>query len=549
MTEQSERYRTAGYWTDRLLTDYFESAVSRFPEKVAVVDERFGALTYGQLSPVVSRLAAALQARGVAEGDKFVIALPNWHQVTVFVLALGYLGAVTVHVPVTGREHEFAVVLGITDAKGIVVPREFHGHDFVSMIDAMAGKFEALETLVVVGGEQRDPGWVTYEQLLAGAPDDKPRLGRRVTASDVTALLFTSGSSGDPKVVMHSSNTIGAMNTTIAQAYELGPRDVIFMGAPLGYSGGLVHGVRLALFLGSTLALQESWNGDRALEIMAREGASYTFTTPTHLRDLLQSELFPAYADRLSLRVLFCGGTYVPSDLLRTVHQRLPGTFTSAFWGMTEGIGSACRPGAPEESILETDGRPLPGTELKIVREDGGEARPGEDGELVMRGPQLFLEYFKNPDVTEESFLPGGWFKTGDIATIDSEGYLKITGRRKELVIRGGVNISPAEIEARLLGDPRIQQLAIVGMPDERLGERVCACVVPGQGGEDLTLADLVESARRQGLAKHKWPERLEIMESLPLTSAGKIRRVALREQVRRKIEAEDRGGAADANA
>lgn len=543
MTEQSETYRTEGYWADRLLTDYFESAVSRFPEKVAVVDDRFGGLTYGQLAPMVLRLAAALQARGVARGDKFVVALPNWHHVSVFVLALGYIGAVSVHVPVTGREHEFSGVLEITDAKGIVVPGEFRGNDFVSMIGGMAGKFGALETLVVVGREQRDPGWVTYEQLLSEAPDDEPKPGRRVAASDVTSLLFTSGSSGDPKGVMHSSNTIGAMTATVAQAYGLGPGDVIFMGAPLGYSAGLVHGVRLALYLGSTLALQESWNGDRALEIMAREGASYTLTTPTLLRDLLESDVFPVYADRLSLRVLFCGGTYVPGDLLRSAHDRLPGTFTSSFWGMTEGIGSACRPGTPEARVFGTDGQPLPGTELKILREDGGEARAGEEGELVMRGPQLFVGYFKRPEMNEEAFLPGGWFRTGDVATIDSEGYLKITGRRKELIIRGGVNISPAEIEAKLLGDPRIGQLAVVDMPDERLGERVCACVVPSRGGEDLTLADVVDIARRQGLAKHKWPERLEIMDSLPVTPAGKIRRPALREYVRRRIEAEDAGG------
>ncbi len=160
-----------------------------------------------------------------------------------------------------------------------------------------------------------------------------------------------------------------------------------------------------------------------------------------------------------------------------------------------------------------------------------------------MRGPQLFLGYFKRPEINEEAFLPEGWFRTGDVAVIDSEGYLKITGRRKELIIRGGVNISPAEIEAKLLGDPRIRQLAIVDMPDERLGERVCACVVPSQGGEDLTLADLVDIARRQGLAKHKWPERLEIMDSLPVTPAGKIGRPALRDYVRRRIEAEDAGG------
>ena len=549
VTGQSETYHAEGYWTDRLLTDYLERAVRRFPEKVAVVDERFGGLTYGQLASRMLRLAAALQARGVGRGDKFVIALPNWHHVSVFVLALASLGAVSVHMPVTGREHEFGGVLKVTDAKGIVAPAEFRRNDFVSMIGGIAAKFGALETLVAVGGDPKDPGWVTYERLLSGAPDDRPRPDRRAAASEVTAFLFTSGASGDPKGVMHSSNTIGAMNTTVAQAYGLGPDDVMFMGAPLGYSAGLVHGVRLAIYLGATLVLQESWNGDRALEIMAKERATYTLMTPTLLRDLLKSDAFAVYADRLSLRILFCGGTYVPGDLLRLAHERMPRTLTSAFWGMTEGIGSACRPGTPEERVFSTDGQPLPGTELKILMEDGGEARAGEEGELVMRGPQLFLGYFNRPEMNEEAFLPGGWFRTGDVGAIDLEGYLKITGRRKELIIRGGVNISPGEIEAKLLGDPRIRQLAVVDMPDARLGERVCACVVSGAGGEDLTLEDLIEIARRQGLAKHKWPERLEIMDALPASPAGKLQRPALREYVRRRIEAEGAGGAADADA
>jgi acyl-CoA synthetase (AMP-forming)/AMP-acid ligase II len=166
-----------------------------------------------------------------------------------------------------------------------------------------------------------------------------------------------------------------------------------------------------------------------------------------------------------------------------------------------------------------------------------------------MRGPQLCLGYFERPDLNEEAFLPDGWFRTGDAGTIDAEGFLKITGRRKELIIRGGANISPGEIEARLVGDPRISQLAVVDMPDERLGERVCACVVPHPGGEDLTLADIVDIARQQGLAKHKWPERLEIMDSLPASPAGKLQRPALREYVRKRIEAENAGGGAHADA
>ena len=400
------------------------------------------------------------------------------------------------------------------------------------MIDAMPDDFEALKLRVAVGVEQVAPGWVTYDRLLAEAPADAPQARQPVSASELTSLLFTSGSSGIPKGVMHSANTLGAMNATVAPVYDLGPDDLIFMGAPLGFSAGMVHGVRLALYLGATLILQEAWNADGALETMAKEKATFTLMTPALLSDLLDSPLFPDYSNRLSLRLIFCGGAYVPEELLRLAQQRLPATLTSVIWGMTEGIGCTCPPDTPQERVVTTDGRPLPGTELSVLREDGSEAPAGEQGELVMRGPQRFLGYFDRPELDEKVFLTGGWCRTGDVAAIDGEGYVKITGRQKEIIIRGGANISPAEIEAKLMGDPRIGQLAIVDMPDVRLGERLCACVVPAGEGTDLTLADLIDIARRYGLAKYKWPERLEIMAQLPLSPAGKIQRAALREQV-----------------
>lgn len=534
-----DAYRKEGYWSDRLITDFFEDALERSPGKVAVKDDRFGALTYGELASKVARLAAALEARGVEKGDRFVIAMPNWQHVPVLVLALTYIGAICVHMPVTGREHEFSGVLGITEAKGIVVPEKFAGTDYVSLIGGIAARFDSLEILVAVGGERREPGWVSFDRLLSEAPKGGPWPGRRLSPSEVSLLLFTSGSSGDPKGVMHSSNSIGALNTTMAPIYAMGPEEVIFMGAPLGYSAGYAHGLRLALYLGATLVLQESWDAGRALETMAREKATFTLTTPTLLRDLLENESFPVHAGDLALRLIFCGGSYVPGDLLRSARDKLPDTLTSVIWGMTEGIGTACRPDTSPERVVGTDGRPFLGTELRILAEDGTEAPAGAEGDLVMRGPQLFRGYYKRPELNDEVFLPGGWFRTGDVASIDAEGFIKISGRRKDLIIRGGANIVPAEIEELLGGDPRIGQLAVVGMPDERLGERVCACVVPAAGGDNLTLEDIVDIVRRQGLSKQKWPERLELMKALPATSAGKLKRPALRDYVRQKIEAE----------
>ena len=536
MHDLSDHYRKKGYWRDRLLTDFLRQAVRQSPQKLAVKDDRFGSLNYQQLASQSWLLASALRASGITRGDKYIVALPNWQQVPVFVLALNYLGAIGVHMPITGGEHEFAGVLAVSKAQGIVVPEVFRNKDFVALIDRVAEKKTSLTLRVVVGSKRHNPGWLTLDELLARGSAKQAEPEAQPTAEDLTCLLFTSGSSGTPKGVMHSSNSIGAMNTTVAPIYDLGADDIIFMGAPLGFSAGYVHGLRLAIYLGATLILQEAWDADRALETMVREKATFTLTTPTMLKDLFDSERFAQLSAQLSLRLMFCGGACVPFELLQQAHKKLPGTFTSVLWGMTEGIGTACRPGTPLNRVATTDGQAFLGTELKILGLNQEQLPPGEEGDLVMRGPQQCLGYFENPQLDRETFLKDKWFRTGDLAVMDAEGYVKITGRRKELIIRGGANISPLEIEQALFGEPGIGQLAIVGIPDKRLGERICACVVADPGGENPTLADLVAITRRKGLAKNKWPEHLQIIEALPMTSAGKLRRSVLQAEVIRKI-------------
>ncbi len=541
--DHSDHYRTKGYWTDRLLTDFFESAVKANPDKVFVKDNRHGAFTYSDISPAVMKLAMALQQRNIGRGDKFIVALPNWYHVPVFALALNYLGAICVHMPTTGGAHEYSGVVKVSEAKGIVVPSSFGSNDFVGMIDEIASNQSNLELRIVVGEHPGNSNWSSYDDLISAAPSGDLDLSDRPSASDVTALLFTSGSSGDPKGVVHSSNSLTALNTTVYPIYQLGADEVIFMGAPLGFSAGLVHGLRLAVVLGCTLILQEAWNSRLALETMAREKATFSLSTPTLLHDMFQDPAFAEFGSKICLKVMLCGGMHVPSSLLQEARKRWPNTLTSVIWGMTEGIGTACRYDTPEEKIVGTDGRPFLGTELKIVRNDDEDAQADEQGNLVMRGPQLFLGYYNRPELHDEVFFTdkqsGLWFRTGDVGSIDEEGYLKISGRTKEMIIRGGANLSPTEIEDKLGADPRIQSLLIVGIPDERLGERVCACVIPTKGNEGFSMEDLIEIARKSGLSKAKWPERLEIIETIPTTSAGKIQRHMLQDQVRRKIERE----------
>ena len=535
MTDKGEIYRQEGYWTDKLLTHYFERAVENTPDKIAVSDERFGSFTYGEMQTRVGRLAAALQAGGIERGDRFIVALPNWHQVYALSLALNYVGAIAVHMPFMGGMHEYGGVIKVAEAKGIAVAGQFGSTNYVSIVDSIGDKADSLDLKVSVGCDEEHPGWISFDDLLAGAPADKPEPVELLSPSELSLLLFTSGSTGDPKGVMHCSNSISALNTTVAPLYNLGSDEVIYMAAPLGFSGGYVHGLRLSIYLGARLILQEKWESERALEIMVQEKATFTMATPTLVSDFLNCEKFEDYKDDIVLKVILCGGAAVPSHLLKEARKKLPQTLTTVIWGMTEGIGTASRLDMSDDEITQSDGRPFLGTELKIISDEDNDVPVNEEGDLVMRGPQLFMGYFKRPELDDEFFMPGGWFRTGDMGRIDAAGLLHITGRRKELIIRGGANISPAEIEEALTGDPRIRQLAIVGVSDERLGEQVCACVIPNENGKDLTLPDILEIAKRQGLAKYKWPAALEIGDAFPLTSSGKLKRLALREEIEAK--------------
>ena len=537
------QYRQEGFWTDKLLTDYLEACVLKQPDKVAVLDETFGSLTYSQLGERSMRLALGLREAGVGKGDFFIIQLPNWHQFSVIHLALTYLGAITVSVPVTFRQHEIQFIARATGAKGIAIPDEYQNHDFVEMVGNLQSELSNLKIGLVIG-DHAPTGMLCYQEFMSGPSvvtgSIKSFEESQPHPDDVTFVVFTSGSTGEPKGVMHTSNTLAAINATYVKEYGVTSDDVIFMPAPLGLSVGLMHGVRLAVFTGAKLQLQERWEAEKSIEVISRERATLTVIVPTMLQDIATN---PRLLDRESLpslRLVWVGGAFVSPSLVQVAHDNLPHTLISPGWGMSEGIGSCCGSDTPQSKQLTTDGRPFPGTELKIVSLVGDELPFGEEGELAMRGPQLFAGYLHRPDLNDAAFLPDGFLRTGDLARMDSDGYIKMTGRVKDLIIRGGLNISPVEVEEMLAGDARITSIALSGMPDERLGERICAFVVLKRGTK-LSLEDLAARAEASGLAKQKWPERLEILAELPLTPTGKVQRYALKQMITEKLIKESR--------
>jgi non-ribosomal peptide synthetase component E (peptide arylation enzyme) len=307
------------------------------------------------------------------------------------------------------------------------------------------------------------------------------------------------------------------------------------MASTLAHQTGYLYGYCLTVLLGATAVWLDVWNAADAARLIESERITFTMGATPFLQDLTYVN---APHDLGSLRVFISAGASIPRQLVKDARQRL-GCAISAGWGMTEnGLVTCNGLEDPEEKVVSTDGAPLPGMMLRVVDDDERDVEPGIEGELLCSGPAQFVGYFERPAFTREAHTADGWFRTGDRATLDPDGYLSITGRSKDVIIRGGENIPVAEVENALFTHPKVARVAIVAMPDPRLQERACAFVVP-KPGETLTLAELVAHLDAQQLSKQKFPERLEIMPEFPMTPSGKIQKYRLRQIVRERLDAE----------
>ncbi len=353
-------------------------------------------------------------------------------------------------------------------------------------------------------------------------------------------MVFTSGTTGEPKGVMHTPNTTLSTIYTLIERLAFTDRDVLLMASTLGHQTGYLYGYCLNLLLGATAVWMDIWNVADAARLIEAERVTFTMGATPFLRDLTYAE---TPRDLGSLRVFISAGAPIPRQLVKDARDRLKCAI-SAGWGMTEnGLVTCNGLDDPEEKVFTTDGVPLSGMELRVVDEDGHEVARNDEGDLLVRGPAQFAGYFKRPEFTADGHTIDGWFKTGDRATLDGDGYLSITGRTKDVIIRGGENIPVVEVENLLYTHPKIAGVAIVAMADPRLVERACAVVIP-HDGQSLTLPEVTAFLEGHQLARHKFPERLEIVTEFPMTPSGKIQKYRLRQLVAERIKSK-LGGAA----
>ncbi|SEG24514.1 AMP-binding protein [Billgrantia desiderata] len=538
--ERRQAMVALGAWNDMLLTDYLDEAVASAAGRPAIVTYRVAegshdSLSYAELNEKVTRMAAGLAGLGVAKGDVVSCQLPNWWQMTALHLACIRIGAVLNPLMPIFREHELRFMLAQAESKVFVVPGVFRGFDHAAMARGLKAELTALEQVLVVGGEGTDSFENTLLERAWERETDTAALfrERRPGGDDVVQLLYTSGTTGKPKGVMHTSNTLVSHIRPFATRLGLGNDDTVFMPSPLAHQLGFLYGLMLPVYLQATAVLQDTWKPAEAVDIIRAERPSLMLGSTPFLADI--AEQAEAHGpDLQSLKLFMCAGAPIPSPLVEKAARNLPTRIISA-WGMTEnGAVTTTRPGDAPSRAVHTDGLPLPFMELKVTDLEGNTLPPGQEGPLYVRGASLFVGYFKQPALYGVD--AEGWFPTGDLARLDEQGYVRITGRSKDVVIRGGENIPIVDIENALYQHPAIQAVALVGRPDERLGERLCAYVTLKEGVESLTLTDVIAFLSERQVTRQYQPEFLVVLDELPRTPSGKIQKFKLREQATQNV-------------
>lgn len=525
-----------GLWHDRTINQDLDACLATCPDKLALTAYRLEAgdvrrFSYRELAQMADRVAVGLSRLGVKKNDVVACQLPNWWQFTVTYLACSRIGAVINPLMHIFRERELSFMLKHGEAKVIIAPKTFRGFDFEQMIQGLQPGLPDLQHIVVVDGQ----GPNSFEALLSGPAweneaDATAILNtHRPGPDDITQLIYTSGTTGEPKGVMHSANTVMANIIPYAQRLQLDAEDVVLMASPMAHQTGFMYGLMMPIMLKARAVLQDIWEPKKAVEVINSEKASFTMASTPFLTDLTKG-VVESRTPVPSLRTFLCAGAPIPGPLVEQARAAL-GTKIVSAWGMSEnGAVTLIELNDPDERAFTTDGKPLPGVEIKVVDADDHPLPAGQAGRLLVRACSNFGGYLKRPHLNGSD--AEGWFDTGDLARIDAQGYVRITGRSKDVIIRGGENIPVVEIEALLYKHPAVALAAIVAYPDERLGERACAVVVP-KPGQSLDLPTLVAYLKEQKVAIQYIPERLEVRQSMPSTPSGKIQKFKLREELR----------------
>ncbi|MDQ0780001.1 acyl-CoA synthetase (AMP-forming)/AMP-acid ligase II [Streptomyces aurantiacus] len=536
--ELIEEYTAAGYWSEETLADAFRRNADQFPDKVAYVDDH-SQVTWGEVWQISGEVASGLARRGVGRGDVLAVQLPNRVEFVFVLAAVVRLGAVFCQFPPDYRAREIEFILQFSEAHTIVVPDRFRGFDYTEMIDGIRDRLPRLvNTVAVTTGESSTAldkdTWVSLDQLRRDLDPADPAPDRPSDANDVMRIAFTSGTTGEPKAVMHTANTTLYMTRRESEERGIDGDATILVLLPVGLNAGFGTVVQVA-HAGARGVLMEKFSPSALLDLVERHQVTMFLAAPTALLATLREDSLDD-RDLSSLRVVQTGGSSTPVKVLSEANERL-GCPVVDLYGMLEtGITSCTDPDEPYEEWVGTVGRPYEFMHVRILVSDDADAPTGVEGEIVKKGPTICVGYYRNPDKNRESRTTDGWFRSGDRGHLDANGRLTISGRSKDMIIHGGANIWPREIEEVLVGHPDVADVAVIGIHDDYFGENTCACVIPRPGAEP-TLEDLIAFMKDE-VAKYKLPQHLELFDAFPLGPTGKVLKRDLTDEVEARRQA-----------
>jgi 2,3-dihydroxybenzoate-AMP ligase len=536
-TEDAEKYNKYRWWLGLTWGDLFDKTTDLYPNKEGLVDDgnRF---TFGELRKKVDRLAVGFMGLGIQDRDFVFLQIPNWHEYILVFYALQKIGAIPVLFIARHGLAEIQHIAELTDPVAWIGPEQYRNTDFLPILREVMKKNACLQRLISVRG-QGNAAFTPLESIaIAGdpTPADLEALAlRRPDPMEVSMILLTGGTTGMPKAVPRTHNDYIASVEYHSRAWEVTSQDVLLSVAPVSHAQAMHNGVGSAFLNFCKYVVTDSTDAEDICRVIERERITAFPTVPALVQRIVSLENLKNY-DLSALKKIYAGGAPSTPELVRSVYERMGCKFVNSL-GAAEGLGSLTRLDADLETICTTVGqKDCPYSYYKVVDESGSELPPGQEGELLAKGPNIFSGYFKSAEDNKKTFTSDGFFKTGDLAKIDASGTMTITGRIKETILRGGETISAVAIERLISSHPSVAEVAVIGMPDKVFGERICA-YLRLKDGTSLSKEELIAYLKGIGASVMQLPERVELIDTIPLTKIGKADKKALKEDIVKKLD------------
>ncbi|MCM8710931.1 medium-chain fatty-acid--CoA ligase [Clostridium sp. SYSU_GA19001] len=532
---QKNFYEKMGYWGKETLLDYWNDSVKKYGNKEFVVDDKGYRYTYKEIDEKAAIIASYFIQSGIKPSDVISFQLPVCIEFVLVTIACMKVGAIINPIGMCYREEEISYLLNLIGSKIFLCPTFYHKTDYEELIMSIRAKIKNLQNIILLDNfKEKSSNTITLKEILTTFSPIE--YGVKMDSNDVAVILCTSGTTGGAKGVMLTHNNIIFSESYFNKELGLTEDDIMFMPAPLNHATGFHHGIIAPMLIGAKVVLQLKFNSKEAIKLINLEKCTYSMGSTPFIYDILK-EIKEEGGCLNSLKFYLCGGAPVPGDMVKKAYEY--GIKLCEVYGSTESVPHVfVRPNETLDLMGTTSGRAMEGVEVRVVDENRQEVPIGVIGEEVSRGPNVFVGYINDRKTTDNVLDDEGWFYSGDLCTRDEKGNIKIIGRKKDMIVRGGENLNSNLISEYVSGCPKIKDQAVIGMPDERLGERICVYVVLKETESTIELKDILEYMKQKKIPKRFWPERLEVIDKIPRTDSGKVKKNLLQEDLKARIQA-----------